>query len=500
MGLLCLWWAFGQKYHWSVRAIPVIASVWATLLVPAYECGIVGMLQCLIVLLAACLFGKHRFRQFRLKELLLAIVVTAAFLGYLIRIPTAIWHKPLALLWFGTGFGLLTLLAAHVSSQERIRKRWWIVGLASPAFVVMLAWLCTRRVSEESQSSQLRRIARKVRTALLTTIIVLPVVAAWYSLARKSPIPVENAPQENCLPHLLTIGERISPKLFQPFPTKADALKTAVTQSQSAREEVRSSMAKAGWLGVNYHPGDPTLWWTSRRDSIGQICFAFLAEAELAETENRISDALTSYHDILKFVDRSARGGLPREATLAGEIEGDALGRVFQLRQKMDSKQCKEWIQLLSAHRNMLESTDTVMRRRYAWVDQVACWQDRLATYWHRLFSRELNGREMMNRLAIDRQLRISLLRTELALRRYFLDHQEYPDSLSKLVPAYIEHIPRDPYAEQNLTYRQSDEKFLLYSVGRDGQDDEGRLADGSYFYEPGDIPSRVLVKWCMMK
>ena len=64
---------------------------------------------------------------------------------------------------------------------------------------------------------------------------------------------------------------------------------------------------------------------------------------------------------------------------------------------------------------------------------------------------------------------------TAIALKRYRLDHEAYPASLSELVPAYLSQVPADYMDGKPLRYRlRPDGGFLLYSVGEDGKDDGG--------------------------
>ncbi len=56
------------------------------------------------------------------------------------------------------------------------------------------------------------------------------------------------------------------------------------------------------------------------------------------------------------------------------------------------------------------------------------------------------------------------------ALKRYYQDHGELPESLSTLVPGYITGIPVDPFDGETLRYSKA--KAILYSVGNDFLDD----------------------------
>jgi len=69
-----------------------------------------------------------------------------------------------------------------------------------------------------------------------------------------------------------------------------------------------------------------------------------------------------------------------------------------------------------------------------------------------------------------------ALLLTLLALRAYRLEHGAYPVALSALVPGYLQSVPDDPFALSGpLRYRLAGAKFVLYSVGPDGNDDGGK-------------------------
>ncbi|MBN4052617.1 type II secretion system protein GspG, partial [bacterium AH-315-K20] len=67
---------------------------------------------------------------------------------------------------------------------------------------------------------------------------------------------------------------------------------------------------------------------------------------------------------------------------------------------------------------------------------------------------------------------------TMLALEHHFLDHGTYPDSLSSLVPEYLDALPADPWTGEPLLYRTTPGEgigYLLYSVGPDATDDGGK-------------------------
>jgi len=67
------------------------------------------------------------------------------------------------------------------------------------------------------------------------------------------------------------------------------------------------------------------------------------------------------------------------------------------------------------------------------------------------------------------------MLVTAITLKRYQLQHGQYPGQLTDLTPQYLRELPMDVMDGKTLRYRPKDEGgFLLYSVGEDGQDNGG--------------------------
>jgi hypothetical protein len=75
-------------------------------------------------------------------------------------------------------------------------------------------------------------------------------------------------------------------------------------------------------------------------------------------------------------------------------------------------------------------------------------------------------------------QSTVNLARIAIALERYRLAHEGFPESLDALTPQFMEKIPHDVIGGQPLHYRRTDEgSFVLYSVGWNETDDGGVVA-----------------------
>jgi len=97
---------------------------------------------------------------------------------------------------------------------------------------------------------------------------------------------------------------------------------------------------------------------------------------------------------------------------------------------------------------------------------------------------------------AIDRLVEIAArfraeqdaLIATLGILRYKADTQKLPRDLSELVATgYLKTVPDDPFSDGSITYRLTDEGFILYSFGADFDDDGGMSSWWGYGEQGGD-------------
>jgi len=65
--------------------------------------------------------------------------------------------------------------------------------------------------------------------------------------------------------------------------------------------------------------------------------------------------------------------------------------------------------------------------------------------------------------------------RVGLAVERYRLGTGHWPEALSELVPDYLDSVPEDPFDGAPFRYKRLDRGFVVYSVGKDGVDNDGQ-------------------------
>jgi hypothetical protein len=106
-----------------------------------------------------------------------------------------------------------------------------------------------------------------------------------------------------------------------------------------------------------------------------------------------------------------------------------------------------------------------------------------LAAEWDRGDAPEL-ARQVLNyvppwcRALLLAQARGQCAVAAVAAERYRLRHGRWPEGLAALVPDFLPAVPLDPFDGQPLRYHRLADGVVIYSVGEDGTDNGGRLAD----------------------
>jgi hypothetical protein len=73
-------------------------------------------------------------------------------------------------------------------------------------------------------------------------------------------------------------------------------------------------------------------------------------------------------------------------------------------------------------------------------------------------------------------QATVRCAETAMAAERYRLAEQQWPADLNALVPRYLAAVPADPFDGQPLRLRRLPDGIVIYSVGPDRSDDDGKL------------------------
>ncbi len=142
----------------------------------------------------------------------------------------------------------------------------------------------------------------------------------------------------------------------------------------------------------------------------------------------------------------------------------------------------KNWRLALEAYQGMIDNVDAANQRAASqpWnQNSVAALPKPIKAYGI-LAALMLPALEKAFDKAIETQHQIDLAEVAITLERYYLVHHRYPEALSDLTPAYMEKEPLDPMTGEPWQYqREGNRGFLLYSVGKNGRDEQGNYRAG---------------------
>ena len=67
------------------------------------------------------------------------------------------------------------------------------------------------------------------------------------------------------------------------------------------------------------------------------------------------------------------------------------------------------------------------------------------------------------------------ILQTVAAIKMYYFEKTFMPETLNNLVPEFFVELPKDPYSQQALKFEKTGKGFVIYSIGKDRQDNSGK-------------------------
>ncbi len=410
--------------------------------------------------------------------LLLAIPIMLASHWIFVKSHFDVWFMKNSLL------GMITTSFTVVGKSDYI---WWLVVMA-PLGWITPAWLALARMPPalvpgfthvESRHETLHRINKR-RTAvrgivlvLVSLVILIPPVWVYYRLVTPTPIPTIALPEPNGYDDLVEAGKMLDNLvLADPYTATKSALRQAVSNGREGFERARRGLAREFRIPITYDIDD----WGVEFQSLRQVARAFYAEAQLAEIEGRIDDAINSYLDDVRLGLVVSPDGLLLSYAVGSALEGIGFDGLLGLRSTLNKDLCRRVISELEKLEASRVPVENSFEQERIWKQHAYGWYGRLDLAVSDLTGESYSSYTNDNYRYIEkrRQTQTRLLIAELSVHSYRLEHDKIPETLAELVPDYFSAVPNDPFGEGPLVYRVTDDSYLLYSIGPDGKDDGG--------------------------
>jgi hypothetical protein len=190
--------------------------------------------------------------------------------------------------------------------------------------------------------------------------------------------------------------------------------------------------------------------------------------------------------DIIRIGAMLGHDGLGAHGVVGLTIEQAGHWCLVPIRSKLSSSKALEVARELERIEQERETSEAALGRQDLWMHLNDRWEFRLYEILiprPEDLSRRSDPLPLLYQVSRERTCCCSrLLITDLAIRAYRAEQGRYPDKLTDLAPKYLKQIPSDLYTDELPIYRLSGEGFMLYSVGRDGNDDGGKFGGVKIF------------------
>jgi len=323
------------------------------------------------------------------------------------------------------------------------------------------------------------KLGRVLRIAAALMLLALMVYGA-IQLSRPLPPPPLPLPNPNGYDDFIKATKYIVGDPLKVNTEKTEELVAFVAQNREAIRLTRTGLSRRCYVPNGYY-GSPAVFSPQRLMDLKRLCWVLAAEGKLAEMEAHIDDVIQTYLETIRYGEEIGRGGLMIDKLVGVACEHVGILALHRNLSRLSLSQCREIIHALEEIDQRREPIETVWPREAAFERaMITNWKERLSLWKAKLTGFFGENRTKKQRLLFTRHLKAyeaktRLLFTEAAVRSYHLENATLPKDLGELVPQYLKALPQDPFFTKGMIYRVRSEGFLLYSVGPDGVDDDGK-------------------------
>ena len=334
------------------------------------------------------------------------------------------------------------------------------------------------------QDSSRASVTAQSFAALLTAAIAALPLYVWSQLITPPALPPEAHVSNQNYQQLVEAADELlrvhSGDLNRWSPKASDAQFAALVAGDEAIwQRVRAAISggcRFPWQLVDKQEDSKSL------QLLGYLFSARVARGDGSGTlEPRITAALDAMRlGQMELHTSSGRTG-PAFDQSETEIE------LWKLHGQMTAQQCQEVVQAISQLNAQLEPPEKFTARSRL-ILQNGGWKIHLDN-----IAWDLPGVSRSNRTNSrnSRQAVFSrLLLLEFAIHAFKLEHGRPPAALVELTPGFLEALPDDPFGSGPFKYKLNGNSHLLYSVGTNGVDDDGKFDPSEFFMNGLDIPS----------
>lgn len=324
-------------------------------------------------------------------------------------------------------------------------------------------------------------LALAARLALFATVLAYPAGALWH-LLNPAPLPKRPPLAENAYPRLIETGRRITSSPFEMLYVKsisADDPRMAALLDEFQHEltSLGPLLRQPSDVQPRYFDGDDERFGREFQAS-RTLARAFTYRGQLDLARGDVDRASAMYVNAIRLGYSVRSKGLLIHALVGTACTDAGLSQLYVDRRRLSSSARRFAIRELCEIAAATEPFSEFDQRERAWSQRAEGWSSRLIwmlvdhTGQGTLHQSRSIGQILLHELAVVR-----LLAVELAIDSYIADHGKPPPTLDALIPEFLPKMLADPFSprEEPFRYRQSNETYLVYSLGSNRLDDGGQ-------------------------
>jgi len=306
----------------------------------------------------------------------------------------------------------------------------------------------------------------KLLTLTLFAVALLLLAGGWLALRLAFPpfIPPP-LPQPNGYDDLLRAAEMLAPRTGWYSEVDEEELAAIVEHNRPALALAREALEKECAVPLDWS-ADETWLGNVHLPQMGksrEVARAFAAEALLAHRNGDTQSAIDLGFDSIRLGQAAAKGGLAVDWMVGQAVFAMGLHTLRDQVEQLSRGDCQNLLNDLLMLETVFELPVEISRREQAFFR--ATHGQLVGSYYQVLLrSQTEQTLEMLKQMERTYSAIREILQAHLAIRLFQLDESRLPKSLDELVPKYLQSVPQDPFATGSLTYRLSDEGYVLYS------------------------------------
>jgi len=371
--------------------------------------------------------------------------------------------------------------------SESLAALVWVVVIpvvAATTWLLLRLWFAGGTTPAGTVGRTRRFAARSMFWLLLAALALPPAYVAW-ELAHPLPVPDLPVPRPNGIDDIVAAGKALdtSPILSagaEPQSTEELAAEVAKYADDYAR--LRLGLTRdilATIWAVDGKIDTAAVFSTgptaANSDAVRHAAQGLMRESQLAQQQKRYGDAARIALDNMHLGQVVTRNGLLIDYLTGVMIERMGDQSLYEVLPQLNADECRDMIAALAGMERRREPIEDVLRRERICSENLFGWFGHFHDLAIRLASTD--HRRRMFGVRDRQQATTRLLIAELALHAYQLEHGALPDQLDQLTPEFLTELPVDPFDRRGrpLRYVRTEDGYVLYSIGRDGEDDGGR-------------------------